>query len=74
MNILEDDKARNIFDCQQSRHGCLPDIDTRLNSIHDLHTAIDQSFRAAGIEIAFPQRDIHVRSIVQPLPLKTPQP
>ena len=31
-----------------------------------MHTAIDNAFREAGIEIAFPQRDLHVRSIVQP--------
>ena len=28
---------------------------------HDLHKAIDKAFREAGIEIAFPQRDLHVR-------------
>ena len=30
---------------------------------HDLNRAIDEAFREAGIEIAFPQRDIHVRSV-----------
>ena len=30
---------------------------------HDLNTRIDQLFREAGIEMAFPQRDVHVRSI-----------
>jgi potassium efflux system protein len=30
---------------------------------HELNTAIDTMFRAAGIDIAFPQRDVHVRSI-----------
>lgn len=40
----------------------LPRLDKRLETIHDLHMAIDQAFRAAGIEIAFPQRDIHLRS------------
>lgn len=29
---------------------------------HDINFAIDQAFRKAGIEIAFPQRDLHVRS------------
>jgi len=30
---------------------------------HDLNRSIDKAFREAGIEIAFPQRDIHVRSV-----------
>jgi potassium efflux system protein len=30
---------------------------------HDLNVRIDQLFRDAGIEMAFPQRDVHVRSI-----------
>jgi potassium-dependent mechanosensitive channel len=29
---------------------------------HSLNMAIDQAFREAGIEIAFPQHDIHIRS------------
>ncbi len=29
---------------------------------HPLNTAIDKAFRAAGIEIAFPQRDLHLRT------------
>ncbi len=40
----------------------LPRLDNRLVTIHDLHVAIDQAFREAGIEIAFPQRDVHLRS------------
>jgi len=28
----------------------------------ELHKAIDQKFRAAGIVIAFPQRDVHFHS------------
>ncbi len=40
----------------------LPDMDHRLNTISDLHTEIDKRFRAAGIEIAFPQMDLHIRS------------
>jgi len=31
-----------------------------------MHTAIDKAFREHGIEIAFPQRDLHVRSMVAP--------
>ena len=30
---------------------------------HELHLLIDDAFRAHGIEIAFPQQDIHVRSL-----------
>jgi len=30
---------------------------------HELHMSIDKAFREAGIEIAFPQRDLHLRSI-----------
>lgn len=41
----------------------LPDLDNRLPVIDELHTSIDLAFREAGIEIAFPQRDLHVRSV-----------
>ena len=46
----------------------LPNLDNRGTVIHELHMAIDREFRAAGIEIAFPQHDVHVRSIDLPLP------
>ena len=38
------------------------DIDHLVGVRHDLHLAIDAAFRKAGIEIAFPQRDIHIRT------------
>ncbi|MHC5016930.1 MAG: mechanosensitive ion channel family protein [Planctomycetota bacterium] len=41
----------------------IPSIDSFLTTRHELHEAIDKAFREAGIEIAFPQRDIHVRSV-----------
>ena len=41
----------------------LPDMEPRLQVIHELHIAIDHEFRDAGIEIAFPQQDVHVRSV-----------
>ncbi len=41
----------------------LPNFEDRLNVIHELHTAIHREFAAAGLEIPFPQRDLHVRSI-----------
>lgn len=39
------------------------EIDARLPVIDGLHSQIDQEFRKAGIEISFPQRDLHVRSV-----------
>jgi small-conductance mechanosensitive channel len=39
------------------------DIDTRLRIESDLYQEIDRRFRQAGIEIPFPQRDLHVRSV-----------
>lgn len=41
----------------------LPSLDNRLEVIHQLHTSIDKAFRRAGIDIAFPQRDLHIRSL-----------
>ena len=36
---------------------------------HGINCAIDKAFREAGIEIAFPQRDIHIRSIHTNIPI-----
>lgn len=45
----------------------LPNLDNRLAVIHELHSEINREFREANIEIAFPQQDLHVRSIDAPL-------
>ncbi len=42
------------------------DLAERLPVSHDIHTAINAGFAEAGIEIPFPQRDVHVRSISSP--------
>jgi potassium efflux system protein len=47
-------------------------LDCYLSTLDDINTAIDDEFRRAGIEIAFPQRDIHVRSIQGALPIFDP--
>jgi potassium efflux system protein len=47
----------------------IPNIDHFLAAKHDMHEAIDQAFRNAGIEIAFPQRDIHVRTFRAGVPV-----
>jgi potassium efflux system protein len=38
----------------------LPSMDGRLGVITELHSAIDAEFKKAGIEISFPQRDVHL--------------
>lgn len=45
----------------------LPNLDDRLKVIHELHTEINREFHNADIEIAFPQQDLHVRTIDAPL-------
>jgi potassium efflux system protein len=34
---------------------------------HDLHASILQKFKELGIEISFPQRDLHLRSLPKEL-------
>jgi potassium efflux system protein len=45
----------------------VPDLDYRLRTISELHTEINRRFSEAGIEIAFPQQDIHIRSGLETL-------
>lgn len=41
----------------------LANHDSRLETINDLHTIIHERFAEDGIEIAFPQRDINIRTL-----------
>ncbi len=41
----------------------VPNAEERLTVISELHQEIDHRFREAKIEIAFPQRDMHLRSV-----------
>ncbi len=54
----------------------ISDIQERLVVTSDLNFAIDKAFREAGIEIPFPQRDLHLRSIAPGvrLPESSPTP
>lgn len=41
----------------------LHNIDGRLGVVSEINFAIDKAFRKEGIEIPFPQRDVHVRTL-----------
>ncbi len=47
----------------------MANLDGRLGVITELHTAIDKAFKDAGLEISFPQRDVHVDA-KQPLEVR----
>ena len=46
----------------------LSNLDDRFTTKSQLHQEIDSRFRQAGIVIAFPQRDLHLRSVDQAAP------
>ena len=48
------------------------DVDNKLRVRSELLQKIDQSFRDAGIEIAFPQLDLHLRSVDDSVDLRAP--
>lgn len=45
--------------------GYIANVEYRLNVVSDLGVAINQAFADAGIEIPFPQRDLHFRNLDQ---------
>ena len=48
----------------------LPTAAIKLATTHELHLAIDKAFREAHIEIAFPQCDLHIRSVDAAFPFQ----
>ena len=46
--------------------GFIRNIDERMNVISDVNFAIEKAFREQGIEIPFPQQDIHIRDWSKP--------
>ena len=45
-------------------------ISSLIDTTNAMHFGIDDEFRKAGIEIAFPQRDIHIRTIKGVFPIE----
>lgn len=54
--------------------GSVIDVNQRLTVTSDLHFAIFSTFREAGIEIPYPQRDIHIRTAPAPDAESEPEP
>jgi potassium efflux system protein len=48
----------------------LPTAAIKLATIHELHLAIDKAFRESRIEIAFPQMDLHIRTVDASFPFQ----
>ena len=46
------------------------DANERVTARSELHQGIDENLRDAGIEISFPQRDLHIRSVDESVILK----
>jgi potassium efflux system protein len=38
-------------------------MDDWIDAMNEVHRSVDETFKAHGIEIAFPQRDLHVRTL-----------
>ena len=49
-------------------------VDRRLDTLSELNFAIERALREAGIQIPFPQRDLHVRSVDPSIDLTRPRP
>ena len=51
----------------------LASLDNRLATIHELHQQIYYALAEEQIEIAFPQKDLHIRAVPEALTLAMPQ-
>jgi small-conductance mechanosensitive channel len=52
----------------------VPNAEDRLTVKSELNQEIERKFRGAKIEIAFPQRDLHLRNVNEPITLQTKGP
>ena len=77
-DVLEEPAAMVVFDqfadstLNFTIRAFVASLDKRLPVTHDVHMAIDTVFREAGIEIAFPQRDLHLRSVPETMQVGIP--
>ncbi len=53
---------------------CYSGIENNLPLWHDINVAIDDAFREAKIEIAFPQQDLHIRTVHREIPIRMENP
>jgi small-conductance mechanosensitive channel len=49
-------------------------VDRRLDTLSELNFAIERTLREAGIQIPFPQHDLHIRSVDPSIGLTRPPP
>ena len=70
-NVLDDPASRVTFESFGDSalnfvlRCYIASMDIRLDTIHELHEAIHDRFNEEGVEIAFPQMDLHVRTAGQ---------
>lgn len=68
-NIMKDPATTVVFEnfgessLDITIRAFLANLDVRLDTVHELHTQIYRRLVEAGMQIAFPQRDLHIRSM-----------
>ena len=73
-NVLDDPSPGVTFEAfgdsalQFKLRTYLPNLENRLKTTHELNEAINAAFEEAGIEIAFPQQDLNIRSLPASFP------
>jgi len=74
--ILDDPAPRVVFKgfgdsaLEFELRAFIPNLDDYVEIWHTINRSIDDTFREGGIEISFPQRDLHLRSVKRPFPVK----
>lgn len=65
-DVIFDNFGASALNFQLRAH--VASVDDLVHVKNDLHFTIDDSFREAGIEIAFPQTDLHIRTLPESAP------